>query len=428
VSLLTPSSRRATNRARTRGDALRLLADGGCPACRRDADSQRRWINSYVHEGNVDSEIIAGLRASRGFCAAHTRVLLARTDAPFVLPASLIETINARLPDLAAGPAPGTTCPPCLSGRRAATDVLDMVASVIDDPAVVGALETTDFCLAHTVQLGRSAAVRAFSDRFAGLTGTAALGPITGDDPDADARARSLPALYETDDAEEKTVRELALRQAMDAVGIDSCPGCRAGGVAAVRYLRWLGEARQDLDRKLDPVQTPLCKAHLHDLSTVDPLTASWIADLEHPVIATRIDRLATALGSGRRGPGDALRRYRATVRPCPACRSAERAVDRLLALLAAALPDAGLRRALESGHGLCVVHAPVVAARSGDSLPLTVLRARLQVLGWELAESQRKREWWTRHERQGSEMSAWRRAPTHLVGDAYLGLSAERS
>jgi hypothetical protein len=385
-------------------------------------------VSSYIHEGNVDGEVIAAVRASRGFCAAHTRVLLARTDAPFMLPASLIETINARLPDLAAGPAPGTGCPTCLSGRRAATDALDMVVSVIDDAAVVAALEAAGLCLAHTVQIAQSAAVRAFSDRFAGLAGTAALGPMTGDDPDADARARLLPALYDIDDTGEKAVREPALRQAMDAVEIDSCPGCRARGVAAVRYLRWLGEARQDLDRKLDPVQTALCPSHLHDLSTVDPLTASWIADLEHPVIATRIDRLATALGSGRRGPEDALRRYRATVRPCPACRSADTATERLLALLAAALPDAGLRRALESGHGLCVEHAPALTAASGDPLPLTVLRARLQVLGWELAESRRKREWWTRHERQGSEMSAWRRAPTHLVGAAYLGLSPERS
>lgn len=428
MSLLTPPSHRSANRARTRGDVLRLLAEGGCPACRRDTDSQRRWMSSYIHEGNVDSEVIAALRASRGFCAAHTRVLLARTDAPFVLPASLSETISARLPDLAAGPAPGTGCPPCLSGRRAASDVLEMVASVISDPAVADALEAAELCLAHTVELARPAAVRAFSDRFAGLTGTAALGPMTGDDPDADARARLLPALYEADDSDEKAVREPALRRAMEVLGTDSCPGCRAGSVAAVRYLRWLGEARQDLDRKLDPVQTALCAAHLHDLSTVDPLTASWIADLEHPVIATRVDRLATALGSGRRGPGDALSRYAATVRPCPACRAVATAVDRLLELLAAALPDAGLRQQLEAGHGLCVVHAPALAAKSGDALPLTVLRARLQVLGWELAESRRKREWWTRHERQGSEMGAWRRAPTHLVGDAYLGLSPERS
>lgn len=428
MSLLTPPSRRAANRARTRSDVLRLLAEGGCPACRRAVDSQRRWVSSYIHEGSVDADVIAALRAARGFCAAHTRVLLARTDAPFVLPASLIETINARLPDLAAGPPPGTGCPPCLSGQRAAADALEMIAAVSDDAAVVAALEAGQLCLAHTVDLARSAAVRAFSDRFAAVGGTAALGPMTGEDPDADARARLLPALYEADDADEKVARESALRQAGEALGAESCPGCLASGVGAVRFLRWLGEARQDLDRKLDPVQTALCAAHLHDLSTVDPLTASWIADLEHPVVATRIDRLATALGSGRRGTGDALRRYRATVRPCPACRAAQTATNRILTLLAAALPDAGLRRALESGHGLCVEHAPALAAKSGDLLPLTVLRARLQVLGWELAESQRKREWWTRHERQGSEMSAWRRAPTHLVGGAYLGLSAERS
>jgi hypothetical protein len=72
------------------------------------------------------------------------------------------------------------------------------------------------------------------------------------------------------------------------------------------------------------------------------------------------------------------------------------------------------------------VVHGPALAGRTGDALPREVLRARLQLLGWELAETRRKGEWWTRHERQGREMGAWRRAPTLLAGDTYLGLGPD--
>jgi hypothetical protein len=187
--------------------------------------------------------------------------------------------------------------------------------------------------------------------------------------------------------------------------------------------LRWLTDARQDLDRTPDPVQTALCPTHLHDLSTLDPLTASWIADLQHPVVATRLERLAAGMSSGRRQIGQALSRYAGSIRPCPACRAANVADERWQALFAAALPDAAFRRAAADAHGWCVSHAPALGPAG---LPVEVLRARLEVLGWELAESRRKREWWTRHERLGVEMGAWRRAPTLLAGDTYLGLEPD--
>jgi hypothetical protein len=436
VSLLTSPTRRAANRGRNRSDALRLLADGGCPICRRAIESQRQWIRAWINETNVDPDVIAAVRAARGFCASHLRVLLARTDAGFMLPNTLSDMVDVRLQDLAAGggPAAGHSCPICQSGQRAVADTVLIIATVSDEGEVQKALaEQAAICLPHTVALLRAtprpAILRSFAERFAGVSGSAALTPITGDDPHADARARLIPALFDDDDAAPEVARLPAVEQAIAAVGDDSCGCCRVRGVAPIRYLRWLIEARQDLDRKLDPIETALCAAHLHDLSTVDPLTASWIADLEHPVITTRITRLAAALPTPtarHRAGAEALRGYDGTIRPCPACRAADTATESRLALLTAALPDAAFRSALAAGHGLCATHAPALTARSGDRLPSEVLRGRLQLLGWELAEIRRKREWWTRHERQGREMGAWRHAPTLLTGDTYLGLGPD--
>jgi hypothetical protein len=91
-----------------------------------------------------------------------------------------------------------------------------------------------------------------------------------------------------------------------------------------------------------------------------------------------------------------------------------------MVELLTAALSDAAVRRALENGHGLCAAHA----SATGNPVAIDVARSRLQILVWELTEARRKREWWTRHEHQGREMSSWRRACTWLRGDTYLGLA----
>jgi hypothetical protein len=69
------------------------------------------------------------------------------------------------------------------------------------------------------------------------------------------------------------------------------------------------------------------------------------------------------------------------------------------------------------------VDHAPRIA---GTTLPVEVLRARLELLRWELVEAHRRRGWRARHEPAGAEGSAWLRAPTLLAGDAYLGQPAD--
>jgi hypothetical protein len=458
---LVNRARRAANHRRSVTDALRLLADGGCPACLRRARSERQWITTFIRETNADAEVQAQVKAARGFCARHLRAFAGRSDAPFVLPATYADVTAQRLADLSADRvvAPGHACPVCADVRRAEADVIEELSAVSGEGSVVAAVaEQARLCLPHTIALveappatSRRAVLDAFITHRAEHSSLSSLPDLVGDDPDLDARADLLPALLHADDERAEGARTPAAAKAIAALDLPSCPGCRARGVAPIRYLRWLGKARQDLDHPLEPIEAALCGRHLGELSVIDPLTAGAMIDLTAPSTQRRLDALTTALaqptrpgarvadaltratrwplpGGTRRRVNGALAQYRGTIRACPACRAATVGTDREPELHAAGLGDARVRRHLEDGHGFCVEHAPALARRAGNPLPVEVLRGRLHLLGWELAESRRKREWWVRHEPQGQEMGAWRFAPTLLAGDTYAGLGAVES
>lgn len=453
------SVRHRDNTSRNRRDVIRRFAAGGCPPCQNAVLSARQWVRAFANETNADDEVLAKIRAARGFCPAHLRFLLARGDAPFLLPATLWDLASARLADLSAGhtQASGDGCLLCRAQHRAARDTVAAIATVGDDPTVLAALrDHGQLCLRHTIGTvaatspkAAPAVLASFTERYAQTSGVASLDPMTGEDADAGARHKQLAALVDAVEQIDAELSSPAVRRAIALIDQPSCPSCRARGAGAVRYLRWLCTARGDPEHGLDPLETALCSRHLFDLSGLDPLTAGWIADFEHPIVANRLDKLAAALTAtsdmsisvrlvdmttsplgprsrSRRRVHGKLAAYRRTIRQCPACRAATVAEARTTDLIAAALPDRQVRHHLADSHGLCVEHAPVVAARTDDSLPTTVLRARLQTLAWELAESRRKREWWVRHEPQGREMSSWRRAPTLLAGDTYAGLGPD--
>lgn len=423
----TSRAQRSANRSRSLQDAVRLLSEGGCPVCRRRADSDRLWVRSFVLEGNVEPDVLNAVGEARGFCPEHFRRLLERTDAAFILPNVLTCIALAQADDLGErrrGEHPA--CPACRSRTADENDTLQALGRGAASAEVCDALQDAALCLPHTRALlsvaPEQVVVESFTARFAQLSGIASLQAITGADGDADARAGYLEALCRFDESEMERMRGPVRRRLIELLGLDSCPCCRVAGTAPVRYLRWLVATRQDFDRDPEPVETALCARHLHDLSSLDPLTAGWLADLEHPTIDARLSTLDTALADGgsRRGAGEHLARYDRSIRECPACRAGRVAADRMVELVTAALPDANVRRAMEDGHGLCAGHA----LATGDPFAAQVTRARLQLLTWELTESRRKREWWTRHEHQGSEMASWRRAPTWLRGDTYLGLA----
>jgi hypothetical protein len=412
-------------------DVIGLLQDGaGCPVCRRRADAERSWISAFTHETNADSEVMAAVIAARGFCAAHTRALVGRNDAAVLLPTPLSGVAHARAAD--ARSARDDTARPCLictSEDQSAADATAVIARRLGEPAVLDAAGADGaLCAQHLVDAAAAASgdparrlVAALADR---LTRSAALTDLAGHDHDAVRRAAYLHRQAEALPARDEAARyQPTLQRLLEDLSRPRCAGCHGAGEGAVRYLQWLAGAIDDTDHRLDQRETSLCRRHLHDLAALAPDPAAEVVGRERDALRARVGQLTGQLGGSGRQQRSALAAYAEAVRSCPACLAAETGAQQAIAVTSAALGDRRVREAMGAGHGLCVRHAPVVSARSGDSLPREVLHSRVLTLAFELDEARRKRNWWVRHEPQGKEMTAWRHAPTWLAGATYLGL-----
>jgi len=110
---------------------------------------------------------------------------------------------------------------------------------------------------------------------------------------------------------------------------------------------------------------------------------------------------------------------------PCTACQAAQRGERRALERLRAALEDRETAGRYQLTHGLCVHHVlamPAVTADGRLALLRQVLRARLGVLAWELAELDEKRAWSLRYDSVRTEAGAWLRALALLDGRIFGG------
>lgn len=419
---LVPRRAEPAWRATARADLLRQLGGDGCALCRARSEAERQWTDSFIRETNADPAVRAAIRAARGFCAAHHRLIAASTEASFVLTIAYEEVAAERIADLAdRRRGPTGPCPPCAADGAEAGRLAALTPQVAD-PAVRSALVDGDgLCATHWGAL-RDAVPVSDLPAVLDLAAAALTGPVqvAADDPDAARRAPLLRRLLDekADPGLPAPARVLA---ELDAA---CCPLCRATAAGAAGYLRWLA-ALPDADRaRLEPGEHSLCDPHLHDAATVDAGAAGWITGRRLAALRAGYARATAELGgeATRRAADEALRPLR-NRRPCPACQAAAVAADRTAALLAAGLHDRRVADQLAHGHGLCVDHAPRIA---GTTLPVEVLRARLELLRWELVEAHRRRGWRARHEPAGAEGSAWLRAPTLLAGDAYLGQPAD--
>ena len=108
-------------------------------------------------------------------------------------------------------------------------------------------------------------------------------------------------------------------------------------------------------------------------------------------------------------------------IHPCPACTCAQTAADRTCDLLVRGLKDAGTRSVYSEGSGVCFQHLPwtlkFTASLEIRRVLLHSQRVRLEILAWELAESNRKDNWSVRYENKGWEQTAWRRAVAQYSG-----------
>lgn len=106
---------------------------------------------------------------------------------------------------------------------------------------------------------------------------------------------------------------------------------------------------------------------------------------------------------------------------PCPICHRLRLAERRTLELLLAQLAAPAPRESYARGYGLCVPHLAQALALSPDAPRRRLLLkgevARLGVLHWELSESLRKQAWQYRPDARGAEMESWRRALLRFSG-----------
>lgn len=438
-------------------EVLRLLDEPGCVLCRIRDEAGQVWLRWFVIENHSVPAALFAAQRSAGYCPAHTRRLVAE-GGPQVLRMPwefVLRTAVRRAGSLAAAqkPEPRQTCPPCQAAAERTGPAAHDLAAALGIPGVPEAVRARHgLCYPHLREmlptLGPASAVAVADAVAPALTGRGdpnqLLLAAAGSDPDAEHRAAVAVAAAATDTGGEWLGLPAAGRLVAD-LAAGSCPCCRAESRAERWYLGWLAGERASGHGKSGPdgSDAEVCSRHLHDVARLGE-PAAWVSDAAVRSVAGRVARLAAAArkladGQRRATPGrwpggrrgaptnlaEAYGRAFAEVRNdhrCRACRAAESARRRQLALLAACTADARVLDALRTAHGVCLRHGEQLAGMDGTGPFLRRLLTQLRQAAWELDEDAAKQAWDLRHEPDGREATAWRRIPTLLDGASYLG------
>jgi hypothetical protein len=412
---------------------LAQLGPEGCPACNLVEESAARWTGWFIAEGNAEDEAVRALRASLGPCARHTRRLVAARGGADVFARAAVDVAREAL-RRAEVEHVRSPCPACAREAWAEEHATALVLRALGHPGpeVQPALERR-LCFPHLLTALQASADAAVAQRLA-QAGVAALQAAEGDellsvlcgrDGDAAARADHLRAASLPE-------RRPGLRRWVIALlEVDACPSCLAERETVRGALEWLATPSE-----LEPWELRLCAGHLAMLRALDPPTARRVAAALGTEWSGALARFAAALPAPaagqlgrwrqRRAAQEALRNLLGN-RACRACEVARAAATRTGALLLAAVRDPELASVYGRSHGVCMHHLSAMPAAAHEGPPGQILRARLALLGWELAEAERKRSWFTRWEPAGSEATAWRRLPG-LLGGAEAGIFAPAS
>jgi hypothetical protein len=410
----------ATPRQQTelRPDLLVELGRRGCLACNARDEALERYVTWFAIESHAEPATLAGLRGSLGFCPPHARRLLAvpRADAALRTPYSaIVRAARALLDD----PATAAQCPACAVVDGAELRSLQRLVDELGDRDVAAAYGAGDgLCLPHLEATLRFAPFATARTLAAPLADAEEL--RFGSDPDANARAACRARVPQPTRQSATTIERLIERLEHDA-----CPTCLAAGRAERRYLTWLTHEAAHRTDALAVSLEGLCPSHLHDIA--DAGLRGWVVAVQTRARQAEIQKMlrAPAPSAPRRWPRrasvDEWREALLRPRVCPACRAANTVERRESELLAVTLGDHRVAHRYVRSHGLCVWHALGTTA----SIVRDVAAVRLETIGWELEESLRKTGWDFRHEPQGPEADAWRRAPALLDGATYLGAPA---
>lgn len=425
--------------ARTKAEAVQLLGGEGCPVCRVAEDAVRRWFHTYENESRSDPRMRERIERSFGFCATHTRHLLDLGASSSWLArwvfADVARAGTAAL-RVATVPTP-EACPACEVAARAVTDTLGTLAVGLVDDEARSLLDAGDgLCVTHGVAvIERSGPVvaRAVAEMLESRLGkdpVLARDHLIGLDPDRSRRRRAREERAERVLAAEETSRRRG--SAADLV-LDwpCCPLCAAADRVEWRYLHWLAGLSRDESAELR-AEAMLCPRHLGDLTsfrhvgdlsdrelTDDGLLGSVAAVIDHVAGLWRAD-LHAFLQRLDASPWAGIVHVQPPrgVESCQLCARKRAAEQREARLLEAIAADPAYDARLSRAHGVCLRHGLTT------ELPPAwrrLLRARVGLLSFELDEAERKAGWDARWEVRGSEMAAWRRAPTLLDG-AVLG------
>jgi len=404
------------------GSAAALLTRPGCPVCRYAAEASDRYLAWFAAEAHADPVMITRLCVSLGMCARHTRLLMGQPGAAGRLTAVYRYLLQAAQKQLTG---PGRQrlgpCPACEHDEAAAGRALDTLLDGLSEAGVRERyLELGGLCWPHVRAAARGRghrqaaawAARALAASAAGRR--ASLEVLAGGpDHDADGRAR--------------------LRAALPSG--DHLPGtCRRCLMSARAELAGLARAAGAAGRQ----ECCLCPRHLRDVTLMGDAGAAavlgWQAECQAAVLA----RLAQARAWHGGNPARWLlaRRSPDAGGPCPVCQAREQAAWReppqhppgpqapLPGRRAGAAPTHGREAVPTPGELPCVRH--VLALRAADpaagQLAAAGAARRAGALIEELTEAFQQGTWAFRHERQGTEMTAWRRAAAFLDGGVFGG------
>jgi hypothetical protein len=426
----------ATFDANRRAETLGWLEVAGCPACRLRDRETTRWLDSFAGEHHADLEVIAALRASRGFCPAHTRRLLANTSASWLLGTVYGDVLPAAAAELATRPGSAPApCPACLAADGAAERVFSQLRSDLVDTSVRAAYEAHGgLCLPDAFSLCAAASAPAAGFVLAvarrGLDAENPLEVLAGDDGDAVHRDRLRSS--ERNRVVERYRGGVGQRRPRERLvallGDEACPVCASAARQLFEHLDWLvsvpaADARAE--------ELLLCAAHLHDVRAADSEAGRRAAVATAEALRGRLDRLVERLGARS---GDWSKPDRTTAEAvvavaalsvCRVCASIEQGVRRGSEMLVAMLGDPAVGAAFSSSHGVCVRHAHGWSDLATAPQIRQTATLRLAELGFDLAEAQQKSVWWNRYETRGAEATAWQGAPEILDSWVYLGIGA---
>jgi len=316
---------------------VRALFQPGCAVCRACADRGDRELSFLLHEHINDAPVVVRLIESNGFCRGHTvraRRHVAQTYEDqlkiVLLYDHFVHSLDRRLGEEPAGLAalrPRRDCPICEVERAAESEVVDWLIEGLEVPEIRSLYTAgAGLCVRHLL------AAWARAPRFASVLAQ----PVRA----------ALDAARRVPDGAQLVLGTIGDRVALiwsggwgrdQIVGAaPGCPICQGASGAEQRALRAVAVGQVD--------GLP-CHRHVRALRAILAGT-EWPGQIISAMVA-RADTLTTA--ENRRLPTP-LDRLRALVHgeeqearavgdpaPCPVCREARAAVDRVLSEVAAA-------------------------------------------------------------------------------------------